>query len=79
MEADPGTDVANLWLYQHEDSVDIPPYLEKRPSALHSLIDAPHSTVFTLRKEYVHRTRRRPAPLGQGVVLCWPCKVVVEQ
>ena len=79
VEADPGTDVANLLLYQHEESAGIPPYLENRPSALHTLIDAPYSTVFTLRKEYVHRTKHRPDPVFQGVVLCWPCKVVVEQ
>ena len=78
VEADPGTDVAHLKLYQHEDYVDITPYLEKRPSALHPLPDAPHSTVFTLRREYVHRTKYRPASVWQEVLLCRACYLVVH-
>ena len=78
VEANPGTDVAHLTLHQYGDYVDIPPYLEKRPSALHPLTDAPRATVFTLRKEFVHSTKYRRASRRQEVLLCETCYMVVH-
>ncbi|MEC8289901.1 MAG: hypothetical protein VX007_09790, partial [Pseudomonadota bacterium] len=75
VEANPGTDVAHLTLHQYGDYVGIPPYLEKRPSALHPLTDAPRASVFTLRKEFVHRTKYRRASRRQEVLLCETCYV----
>ena len=78
VEANPGTDVAHLTLFQYGDYVDIPPYLEKRPSALHPIPDAPCATVFTLRKEFVHSTMHKRASRRQEVLLCETCYMVVN-
>ena len=77
-DINPGTDVAHLTLHQYGDYVDIPPYLEKRPSALHPLPDAPRATVFTLRKEFVHSTQYSRASRRQEVLLCETCYMVVN-
>ena len=75
VRADAGTDIAHLTLVQMPASEVIRPYLDERPSALNPLPDAPHATVWTLRRENVHRTYM-PRP---DVLLCYFCRTVVEQ
>ena len=53
-------------------------YFEERPSALHSLPDAPLATVYSLRVQHVHRTSHEQHSTNNEIILCSSCRALVD-